>query len=176
MADQAQFESNTERPRPASPPAETGGEHAGSPFHVLKPGQGKHVRWGSAIGAGVLAVAGAAFIWSRIQVFASIEGNLYLRTLIPLVLFAAAAYAIFWLLGRHAKVVDFMIATEGEMKKVNWSSRKEVLGATKVVIVTVLALSVILAVVDFLFIFFFGTIGVLKINVMQELLKASSQG
>ena len=40
----------------------------------------------------------------------------------------------YWLVGRKASVVDFMIATEGEMKKVNWSSRREILGSTWVVI------------------------------------------
>src|SRR3712207_7866772 len=31
--------------------------------------------------------------------------------------------------------VDFLIATDSEMKKVNWTSRRELIGSTKVVIV-----------------------------------------
>ena len=31
--------------------------------------------------------------------------------------------------------VDFLIATDSEMKKVNWTSRKELIGSTKVVII-----------------------------------------
>ena len=49
------------------------------------------------------------------------------------------------------RAADFMIATEGEMKKVSWSSRKEIIGSTKVVIVTSLLMGVILFLVDLLF-------------------------
>jgi preprotein translocase subunit SecE len=58
--------------------------------------------------------------------------------------------------------VDFLIATESEMKKVTWSSRKEVWGATKVVIGMVIFLAVGLFCVDFAFTWFFWKIGVLK--------------
>jgi hypothetical protein len=43
--------------------------------------------------------------------------------------------AIFGFLGvpidwpEDLKVVDFMIATEGELKKVNWSTRREIVGS-----------------------------------------------
>ncbi|MBU0641058.1 MAG: preprotein translocase subunit SecE [Planctomycetes bacterium] len=62
-----------------------------------------------------------------------------------------------------------MIATEGEMKKVNWSSKKEVIGATKVVIVTVLALGAMLFIVDIFFMTVFGGIGVLKVDILGKL-------
>jgi preprotein translocase subunit SecE len=88
---------------------------------------------------------------------------------VPVVALLAMAYLIFWLVGRKPNVVDFMIATDGEMKKVNWSTRREVWGATRVVIVTVLALSVILFVVDMFFIFFFSALGVLRFDLMSEL-------
>lgn len=175
MADQVQAETKIESgpPSPPAPPlgGAGGGPGAGggSPFHIIKSGQGKHVRWGTAIGAGVLALSGAHFVWTQSQRFAFVEGNYWIRTLIPVVLVVAAAYLIFWLVGRKEKMVDFMIATEGEMKKVNWSTRKEVWGATKVVIVTVLALSIILFFVDIFFIFFFSGIGVLKFDVMRDL-------
>jgi preprotein translocase SecE subunit len=55
-----------------------------------------------------------------------------------------------------------MIATEGEMKKVNWSTRREIIGSTKVVIVFTLLLTLVLFVVDMIFITFFGWIGVLR--------------
>jgi len=95
--------------------------------------------------------------------------NEWVQTLIPVALLVILGYWVFRLLGQSRSVVDFMIATEGEMKKVNWSTRREVLGATKVVIVTVLALGVILFVVDLFFMFFFDAIDVLKIDMIGQL-------
>jgi preprotein translocase SecE subunit len=174
MADQAQEEPNTHpEPRPdhvPAAPATPVRQRGGGPSRlVLKQGQGIHVRWGTAIGAGALSVAMAGFVWERMQIFAFVERNFFIRAGIPVVVLAAAAWLIFWVVGRSPSVVDFMVATEGEMKKVNWSTRKEVWGATKVVIVTVLALAFMLFVVDVLFIFFFAGIDVLKIDVMSQL-------
>ena len=53
-----------------------------------------------------------------------------------------------------------MIATEGEMKKVSWSSKKEIVGSTKVVIVTLLIMGAILFLVDLFFSYFFKLINV----------------
>jgi len=47
------------------------------------------------------------------------------------------------------------------MKKVSWSSRKEVVGSTKVVIVTTLIVAMILYGVDIMFRLFFIRLGVL---------------
>lgn len=168
MAERTQMEAEEqhERHEPAAAPATTG---AAPRFQLHKPGQGIHVRWGTVIGIGALAVAGAYYIWDRIQVFGFVEESIYLRTLVPLLVLLGAAALTYWLVGCKPSVVNFLIATEGEMKKVNWSSRKEVWGATKVVIVTVLALGFILAIVDFFFILFFAGIGVLKLDIMREL-------
>lgn len=176
MADQAHPQTaDSERARvPESPPAPPRrtttdtGEGARSPFEVFKPGQGSHVRAGTAIGAGLISLSAAHFVWNRLQLFAVIGENVYLHTAIPLVVLAACAYLIFWLVGRNETTVNFLIATEGEMKKVNWSSRKEVWGATRVVIVTVFALGLILFLVDLFFIIFFSGIGVLKFDIMRQ--------
>jgi len=171
MAEEVQTkpESSRDESAIADRPAARPQRPAGSPFRVLKPGQGIHVRWASAIGAGVLAVSMAHFVWSKLPLFGFIEQNYYIRTLLPVIVLLAAAYLIFWAVGRNQSVVDFMIHTEGEMKKVNWSTRKEVWGATRVVIVTVLALAILLFVVDMFFIFFFGAIGVLKFDLTAQL-------
>ncbi|MCH9001912.1 MAG: preprotein translocase subunit SecE [Planctomycetes bacterium] len=55
-----------------------------------------------------------------------------------------------------------MIATEGEMKKVSWSSKEEVIGSTKVVIMFTFMLALFLFVVDMVFQQAFRLIGVLK--------------
>ena len=62
----------------------------------------------------------------------------------------------------HRGTGDFMIATEGEMKKVSWSSKEEVIGSTKVVILFTFMLALFLFVVDVVFQQAFKWIGVLK--------------
>jgi preprotein translocase SecE subunit len=174
MADRVQdgFDAHEEpKPQRTPTPAPARGRGGGpaSWFRVVKQGQGIHVRWGTAIGAGALIIALASFVRNQMQRFAFAEDSVFIRIGIPVVVLVAAAWFIFWLVGRNQKVVDFMIATEGEMKKVNWSTRKEVWGATKVVIATVLALAIMLFVVDLVFIFFFAGVGVLKLNVLRQL-------
>ena len=154
---------SAERPREPAGPARQPGA---APFKVAKPGQGIHVRWGTAMGAGVIALGGAHFVHRWLSV--PFPDNLWIRYLIPVGLVLAVGYLIFWLVGKRRGSVDFMIATEGEMKKVNWSSRKEVMGATKVVIFTVLAMGFLLCVVDLVFMLFFSAIGVLKIPIWQS--------
>ena len=59
--------------------------------------------------------------------------------------------------------VDFLIATDGEMRKVNWSTRKDIINSTWVVIGASLLLGVYLFGFDLLFAEFFRLIGVLDI-------------
>ncbi len=179
MADQVETDSRLAANRPPTPPAAPptagarGQSEGVSPFHVVKSGQGKHVRWGSAIGVGLLAFGGAAFSWEVVKRFTD---NETLLRVVPAVVLLGLAYVIFRFLAQHAGIVDFMIATEGEMKKVNWSSRKEVWGATRIVIVTLFALAFVLALVDVVFILFFSGIGVLKFDVMRLLFRIGQEG
>jgi preprotein translocase subunit SecE len=140
-------------------------------FRVYKPGQGARVRWVSAAGAGIIVLGLAAFLQeqlTRVQ-------NQWVEYLVPVGLLVLLGYGIFRLVGQSTSVVNFMIATEGEMKKVSWSSRREVLGATKVVIVTVLALGIILFVVDVVFMLFFERIEVLRIGLIARLFRAGAE-
>jgi len=148
-------------PRPAAPSA----------FRIYKPGQGAYVRWGSAAGAAVILLGLTAFLreeLTRVQ-------NLWVENLVPAAVLVVLAYWVFRLIGQNRSMVDFLVATEGEMKKVNWSTRREVLGATKVVIVTVLALGIILFLVDVFFIVFFERIGVLRIGMLANLFRRGTE-
>jgi len=49
----------------------------------------------------------------------------------------------------NSSIADFMISAEGEMKKVNWSTKQEVAVSTVVVISVVIILAVLLGVSDF---------------------------
>ncbi|OHB67799.1 MAG: preprotein translocase subunit SecE [Planctomycetes bacterium RBG_13_60_9] len=48
-------------------------------------------------------------------------------------------------------MADFLVAAEGELKKVNWSSRKEIAVSTIVVIIVVIAMAVLLGATDLVF-------------------------
>ena len=64
---------------------------------------------------------------------------------------ALLAVVVFWLAWRAVNVpafADFLIATEAEMNKVSWSSRKRLIQDTIVVLVTVFLLAAFLFVVD----------------------------
>jgi len=60
--------------------------------------------------------------------------------------------------------VDFLIATDSEMKKVNWTSRKELIGSTKVVVVFMFLIATLLFLIDQIFhlLFWAGGKGVLR--------------
>jgi preprotein translocase subunit SecE len=80
------------------------------------------------------------------------------------VLFMAICGAIgYWLLCVNQRLVEFFIATESEMKKVNWSSKKEIMGSTWVVIGVTVFLAVLCFVCDTLFAKLFQLMKVLEL-------------
>ena len=73
------------------------------------------------------------------------------------------AFSVFaWRTMNKPSNVDFLIATDSEMKKVNWTSRKELIGSTKIVILFMFAIAISLFLIDIVFGYFFYLIGVLK--------------
>lgn len=76
--------------------------------------------------------------------------NLWVAYMVPVGVFVAAVLVIAWLLNK-ASLADFLIAAEGELKKVNWSSRREIAVSTVVVIVVVVAMAVLLGTTDMVF-------------------------
>jgi len=76
--------------------------------------------------------------------------------------FALVYTFIAWKLMNKPTNVDFLIATDSEMKKVNWTSRKDLIGSTKVVCIFMGLMAVFLFVCDILFSELFKLIHVLK--------------
>ena len=148
-------------------------ERAISPLELYKPGQGTVMRWCTAAAAGVLSVWFCATLSSYLTVFRLSE---WLVIFIPVIVLVGLGVMIFRLAGQNPRFSDFLIATEGEMKKVNWSTRREVLGATKVVIVLILVLGLILFLVDVAFMSFFAWIGVLKVDFVGQMFKSRTGG
>ncbi|MHC4444613.1 MAG: preprotein translocase subunit SecE [Planctomycetota bacterium] len=146
------------RPKPVSAPP------GGIGLRFYKPGQGFYTRVGTAIGAGILIVSGAIFVFNELSGLL-VQQNPYRLPIqygVTTGFIFLMGVMIYWLVGRHRRINDFFIATEGEMKKVSWSTRKEVIRSTKVVIFSVIMLGVFLFLADIMFMLFFGTIGVLK--------------
>jgi preprotein translocase subunit SecE len=132
---------------------------------IYKPGQGYYTRMGTAIGAGVLIACLWQFIYTQLEIYyePTKPWTFYLQVGIPTLVLAALAFVVYWVVGLNHRCCDFMILTEGEMKKVSWSSRKEVIGSTKVVIFTVLAMGMLLFLVDVVFAWVFHLMGVLQV-------------
>ncbi len=118
---------------------------------IYKPGQGKYTRLGSGF-AGVAVVAWGCY--SLYRMLSGTDWSLWITTLVPVVIGVAFGAAIYWLMNKPA-VADFMIAAEGELKKVNWSSRKEVAVSTLIVILVVFAMAALLGATDLVFSFVF---------------------
>jgi len=86
-----------------------------------------------------------------------LQGGMVLATVL------IGAIAIVYFVAIKKGSVDFLIATDGEMRKVNWSTRKDVINSTWVVIGASVILGLYLFGFDLLFSFFFEQIGVLDI-------------
>ena len=129
-------------------------------FEVYKRGQGKYTRVGTIVGVMIIVVTGARALsevlgGSAMKFVAAPMFRFGLPSLITVVIGLLTA----WIVNRP-KAADFLIATEGEMKKVSWSSKKEIIGSTKVVIVTTFITAGLLYAVDIFFAVFFKWIGV----------------
>ena len=134
-----------------------------SAFDVYKRGQGYWLRVCTSVGVGIVILAGADFVYRQLDVYRTNEiWTMWMQIGIPVVMCVGLGYLLFWAVGVNRRSCDFLIATEGEMKKVNWSTRREIWGSTKVVIVFTLFLAFLLFSVDIVFWSFFSAIDVLK--------------
>jgi len=130
-------------------------------FHIYKKGQGKWTRVGTVMAAALLGGMTTNFIWDETS-YLKIK-NFQLGYL-PCFVFAAVYVLVAFLLMNKPRNVDFLIATDSEMKKVNWTSGTELWGSTKVIILFMFVIAVFLFLVDEFFEAFFYWIHVLKIR------------
>ncbi|MCC7193763.1 MAG: preprotein translocase subunit SecE [Phycisphaeraceae bacterium] len=126
---------------------------------IYKPGQGYWTRMLSAVGLATLLLAGIGWVWRELEVIQG-ENRIYIQAGVAVGLLVVLGALSYYLLNKP-RVVDFMIATEAEMRKVNWPSRREVIGSTWVVVCGTLMMAVLLLVVDVFFVWFFTKIYVL---------------
>ncbi|MHC4518661.1 MAG: preprotein translocase subunit SecE [Planctomycetota bacterium] len=114
---------------------------------IYKPGQGKYTRLCSGLTMGTIIAFGC---WRLYEKLGATDWNLWIVSLVPVGVFAVLGVVIYWLLNKPS-LADFLIAAEGELKKVNWSSRREVFVSTVVVIIVVVAMAVLLGTTDLIF-------------------------
>ena len=120
-------------------------------FGIYKRGQGKYTRLCSAFAAAIIAGLGCWRLYEKLQ---ATDLGLWVETMVPAGLFAVFALLISWLANKPS-VADFMIAAEGEMKKVSWSSKQEIAVSTFIVIAVVIIMAMLLGTTDLGFRTFF---------------------
>lgn len=130
-------------------------------FTVYKHGQGYWTRMFTGVGAGVLLAFTVQFMYSRLPAYipplAAHRGAL----IGGIIVFIIAVAMLVWRVMNAPTNADFLIATDSEMKKVNWTSRQELIGSTKVVILFMFMIAALLFVLDLYFTRVFYLMGVL---------------
>ena len=137
-------------------------EHTAGGLSIYKSGQGYYTRMGTVIGVSLTSMLGILWAWDYLK-------NLRITGVNELYVAAAGAIVIggiitaitYYLVFVKPRTVDFLIATEGEMKKVNWSTRREIIGSTTAVITISVILAVYCWVLEIGFVAFFRLIKVL---------------
>ena len=128
---------------------------------IYKKGQGYYTRLCTTIAYALLVAMGA---WWVSEQFVGIDfgfPSIYASAAAAVLVIAIFGLVGFWLIGRRAKSVDFLIATEGEMKKVNWSTQHEIFGSTVVVILLAAGIAGFCRIFDYVFLLLFTSIKVL---------------
>lgn len=120
-------------------------------FDIYKRGQGKYTRLATAFAGLIIAGSGCMQLYKKLEAH---DLSMWVETMIPVGLFGVLGGLIFMLVNK-VTVADFMIAAEGEMKKVSWSSRSEIMVSTFIVIMFVFLMAVLIGGSDFLFFHFF---------------------
>jgi preprotein translocase SecE subunit len=125
-------------------------------FNIYKKGQGKYSRGLGILGIGSLAIFGCVSLYNAL-LFEPYDKSLYkipgvdLDVTWALIIMVALALlsigGLYWLNNKR-KIVDFLIETEGELRKVTWPSRNEVVDSSLVVVVTVVIMAAFIFLAD----------------------------
>ncbi len=129
---------------------------------IYKKGQGYYTRLGTGIGGAILILGLGNFIYEQINFNDNWAPGLWIKTGVPVAVIVGMLLLLHWLVDVKRSSCDFLIATDGEMKKVNWTSKKEIIAATKVVILVTILTALALFLVDQAFKNFFIAIDVLQ--------------
>jgi preprotein translocase SecE subunit len=126
-------------------------------FTIRKRGQGYWTRMCTALGAALFVALTANFLYNDVLL------GLSQRTRFTIVgVFCVACGLLAWWLVNRQQSVEFLIATDSEMKKVNWTTREELIGSTKVVILFMFFIAFFLFATDVIFGKLFQVLTILK--------------
>ena len=124
-------------------------------FEIYKKGQGISARWIAAAALGALAVFGCYALQGLVSGYTSANLNLGIAQFPVSVLVSAVAFVVAGVLValvvNHKRLVDYLISSELELRKVSWPTRAELKRQTTVVIVTIFVFSAMLLVADIIF-------------------------
>ena len=126
-------------------------------FDIYKRGQGKYTRLCSAFAVALITGLGCLQLFNKLEAASwgvSRKTAMWIATMVPAGLFVLLALLIFWLVNKSS-IADFMIAAEGEMKKVSWSSKQEITVSTIIVVVVIVIMATLLGTTDIVFKVFF---------------------
>jgi preprotein translocase subunit SecE len=152
-------------PDDRKPQPRPGGTGGGGYFTIYKSGQGYWTRLGTAVGAILILGFSAYFIWEQLRLWDAFLVNGKPRPGLVwgvVTSFVVVAGLVVWHFTNKPTVVDFLIQTDSEMKKVNWTSRRELIGSTKVVIGFMFLIAAFLFLMDVFFGYLFYFMKVLK--------------
>jgi len=127
---------------------------------IRKLGQGYWTRVLSAVGAGVLVCVLLAWILNELAVISDEKTRGIVQLIVAISMIGGFGGVGYWVMNKP-RIVDFLIATDSEMRKVNWPARREIVGSTWVVICGTLLMATLLWVVDIGFSWLFQKIGIL---------------
>ena len=127
-------------------------------LEFYKKGQGSIARLLSLAGCLILLVWGIHSLWIYLQGFTGLARTLLevptigllinYALIIAVLVLAGGGAGLVWVLNRP-RLVDLLIETEAEMKKVSWPSRQEAWNSSIIVVVTVVVMMGLLFVYDF---------------------------
>jgi preprotein translocase SecE subunit len=130
---------------------------------VYKPGQGYYTRMGTVVGVALVSLLGIIWMWEWLKLIPIGTMNpLYVAASGAILVGGAITAVTYYLVFLKPSSVDFLIATEGEMKKVNWSTRREIVGSTTAVIIVAVILALFCWGLELFFVWFFQLIKVLE--------------
>ena len=169
-----------DKPSPLPYASAKSGEKAPGYFTLYKRGQGYWTRMGTVIGAVLIGAFTAYNIYAQVPTF--LPDKVITPTALKIAgsrrrrLCASVCAAVAWHLMNKPAHVDFLIATDSEMKKVNWTSRTELIGSTKIVIIFMFLVAIFLFAVDQIFgwaMYFIHVLKVSPLGVIRTSLSAS---
>ncbi len=154
--------------RPSTSPGKAKAVSGGF-FTIYKKGQGKWTRLGTVFCAAFLGLLTSYAIYGFLLPYVHIGNPTRVTASHNVILGICSGFLlcysilVYWLMNRPTNA-DFLIATDSEMKKVNWTTQGELFGSTKVVIFFLFFIAIFLFLADQFFQLFFYMINVLKIK------------